>query len=73
MEENLDIYEFKMALFDSGEPKEFLLFIQNFQMTLKASGTLNDDTNIQYPHTLIRGKALFQLDTLSVEVGSTTT
>ena len=38
--ENSDLYEFKMALFDKDEQEEFLLFIRNFQMTLKASGTL---------------------------------
>ena len=29
-----------MALFDNGDPEEFLLFVRNFQMTLKASGAL---------------------------------
>ena len=32
--ENSDLYEFKMALFDNGEPEEFLLLVCNFQMTL---------------------------------------
>ena len=36
----LDIYEFKMSLFDSGELEEFLLFVRNFNMTLAASWTL---------------------------------
>ena len=30
--ENSDPYEFKMVLFDNGEPKEFLLFVCNFNM-----------------------------------------
>ena len=25
-----DLYEFKMTLFDNGDPEEFLLFIRNF-------------------------------------------
>ena len=34
------LYEFKVALFDNGDPEEFLLFVWNFNMTLVASGTL---------------------------------
>ena len=45
--ENSDIYEFKMSLFDNGKTEDLLLFIQNFQMTLKASGTLASSSNIQ--------------------------
>ena len=32
------LYEFKMALFENGDPEEFLLFVRNLQMKLKASG-----------------------------------
>ena len=35
-----DLYEFRMSLFDHGEPEEFFLFVQNFQITLAATGTL---------------------------------
>ena len=73
MAEKSDLYEFKMDLFDRGDPKEFLLFIHNFQMTLEASGMLADNANIQYIRTLLCGKALRHLDMMSVEVGSTTT
>ena len=38
--QKLDLHELKMALFDNGEPEELLLFIRNFNMTLKASGML---------------------------------
>ena len=55
--ENSELYEFKMALFDKSEPEEFLLFIRNFNMTLKASGTLLDGSNIQHLCTLVRGEA----------------
>ena len=34
--EKLDIYGLKIHFFDNGNPEEFLLFIQNFQMTIKA-------------------------------------
>ena len=38
--EKTDQYEFKMALLENGEPEEFLLFICNLNMTIKASETL---------------------------------
>ena len=59
-------------MIDNGEPEELLLLVSNFQITLEASGTISDGTNIQYLHMLVRGKALRQLDKLSVEVGSAT-
>ena len=35
-----------MALFDNGDPEEFLLFFINFNMTLKNSGQLVSIVNI---------------------------
>ena len=70
---NSDLYELKTALFDNGNPEELLLFVWNFQMTLEESETINYGANIWYLCTLVRGRALRQLDTLSVEMGSTTT
>ena len=37
---SLDLYGFKISLFDSGETEEFLLFVRKFNITLAASGTL---------------------------------
>ena len=51
-----DLYEFKISLFDNGEPEEFLLFVRNFNMTLAASGTLEAGTKYQYLCTLFRGE-----------------
>ena len=70
--EKSDFDEFKMALFDNDDPEEFLLFIQNFQITLQVSGMIAASMNIQYLHTLLCGKTLRQLDMLFVEVGITT-
>ena len=67
--ENSDPYRFRMDLFDNGDPEEFLLFIQYFNMTLEASGTLNYGAKIQYLHTLVRGESLRQFDMLPAEVG----
>ena len=50
-----DHYEFKMALFDNGESEDFLLFVKNFNMPLKASVMLNSGTNIQYLSMLVHG------------------
>ena len=50
-----DLYEFKMSLFDHGEPEEFLLFIRNFNMNIEATGTLETDEKIHYLRTLLYG------------------
>ena len=62
-----------MALFNNGNPEEFLLFVRNLQMALKASRALSASTAIQYVSTLFHGDALPQIYTLCVKVGSTTT
>ena len=72
MSQNSDLYEPKMALFDQGDPEEFLLFISNFNMNLEVPGTLKSGTNIQYLRTIVHVEALSQFDTLSTEVGSAT-
>ena len=51
----LDLYEFKMDLFDNGNPEEFLFFVRNFNMTLSASQTLTTGVKIQYLCTIVRG------------------
>ena len=63
-----DLYEFKMSLFDNGEPEEFLLFVRNFNMTLSLSGMLEEGAKYQYLHTLVRGEALHQFGLLSADV-----
>ena len=50
-----DLYEFKMTLFDNGDPEELLLLIINFNMTLEASGTLVASAKIQYLFMLVHG------------------
>ena len=42
--------------------------MQNFNMTLAVSGTLVTGAKIQYLHTLVRGEALRQFDSLSADV-----
>ena len=61
-----------MDLFDNGEPEEFLLFIQNYQITIDELVTLGTGANIQYLCILLHGEAIHQLETLSVEVESLT-
>ena len=50
-----DLYEFNMDLFDNGDPEEFLLFVQNFNINLAASGKLVTGAKIQCLCTLVRG------------------
>ena len=52
--ENSYLYEFKMNLFDNGDPEEFFFFVRNCNMTLTESITLEMATKVQYLHTLIR-------------------
>ena len=72
MSEKLDLYEFKIALFDNSKSEEFLLFIRNLNMALKAPVTLKSGAKTRYLRTLVRGEELHQFYTLSAEVGSAT-
>ena len=47
MSEHLDLYEFKIALFDNSKDKEFLLFIWNLNRTINASRMLMSGEKIQ--------------------------
>ena len=68
--EDLDLYEFKIALFDNGKPEDFLLFVRNFNMALEDLGTLNMSAKAQYLNTIFHGEALRQFDSLSDYVKS---
>ena len=48
-----DPYGFKMVLFDNGEPEEFLLFVNNFNMIVEVSVTFVYGMRIKYLHTLV--------------------
>ena len=61
-----------MTLFDNLYLKEFLLFIQTFQMALGTLIMLDAGAKIQYICPLLRGEALRQLGMLFAEVGRTT-
>ena len=63
-----DPYDFKMSLFNNGDPEEFLLFVRNFNITLAASGTLEIGAKIQYIRTIVRGEALRQFESLSADI-----
>ena len=52
---SLDLYEFNMALFGNGNPEEFFLFVQNFNINIAMSRMLATGVKIQYLHTLVRG------------------
>ena len=49
-----------------------MIFVQNSQMTLEAPGKIASGKKIQYLSTIVRGKALRQIDMLSAEVESIT-
>ena len=58
----LDLYDFKIYLFDNVNPEEFLLFVCNFNMTLAASGMLEAGAKYQYLCSISCGEALGQFD-----------
>ena len=60
-----------MALFYNCDQEDFL-FANNFKITLKASGTLQDAAKIQYLCKLVHGEALRQFDMLSADFESIT-
>ena len=70
--ENAYLYELKLALFDNSDSEEVLFLIRNFNMNIKASGTLLASSNIQYLRTLVCEEVLRQVDTLSAGVGIAT-
>ena len=72
MSQESELYEFKMSLFDNGDPEELLLFISNVHMILKASVTIAAVKNIQYLLTLVCGYALRHFGKFSTEVRITT-
>ena len=55
MSEKSDWYEFKIALFDNGEPEEFFLFVRNFKMILEASKTRAANVKLYYMCMLSSG------------------
>ena len=67
----LDLYEFKISLFENVKPE--VLFVCNLNMTLTASRTLEAGAKYQYLRNLVRGEALRQFDLLSANVESTET
>ena len=52
MSEKSDIYKSRMALFDNGDPEEFLLFVLNFKMTPEAPVTITSIAKMNYLGTL---------------------
>ena len=62
-----NLYELLMYLFYHGELEEFLLFVQNFQMTLSATVTLETESRVQYLCKLVCGEALRQFELLYVD------
>ena len=63
-----DLYEFRISLFDHGNPEYFLFFIQNFKMTFVATETLDTTAKVQCLCIIVCGKALRQFDLLSADV-----
>ena len=61
-----------MACFSVIKPEEFLLLLQNFNITVEASVMLVANAKLQYINMLLCVEALSQFNTLWYQVGSTT-
>ena len=67
MSSTSDLYEFRKSLFDHVALEKFLLIVQNFQISLAATGMLEMEAKIQYLCTLLCGEALCQFDLVSAD------
>ena len=67
MSSTSDLYEFKMSLFDYGNPEEFLLFVTTFNTNLVVTGILEMNINTPYLRTLLCGEEFRNFDLLSVD------
>ena len=65
-----DLYEFRMSVFDNGDPEEYLLLVHKFNMNIAVLRDLDMGTNMQYLCTLVHGEALHQFDSFSSDVES---
>ena len=66
-----ELYEFKMALFDNGNPEEFWLFVCNFNTTLAESEIMETAAKVQYICTLVCWEVLRQFESMSSDVEDT--
>ena len=62
------MYEFKMYLFDNGDPEGLLFFVKFFNMALKASGMLAANAKLQYLLNILYREVPLQFYTLFVQV-----
>ena len=60
------------STFDYGQPEELLVLLRNFKIEIDRTGTTTASGQINYLHTMIRGKSLRELDKLAL-VGNSIT
>ena len=65
-----DLYEFRVSVFDNGNPEGFLLFMSNFNMNLAVTRIMDTGTKIQYLSIIVHGIALCQFESFSADVES---
>ena len=56
-----DLYEFRMSLFDHGDPEEFLFFVRNLQMNIAATGMIETEERFSIFVHLSVGKCYLSL------------
>ena len=58
----LDIYDYKMVLFENGKPEELPLFLWGSKNTAEDTGATSVPGHIQCLHTLIHGESLHEFE-----------
>ena len=68
-----DLYEFRMSLFDHGNPEEFLLFFRKLIMIIASTGMLETYTKVQYLCTPVSEEDFRKFELLYADVENTDT
>ena len=67
----LDIYKYKITLFENGKPVELPLLVRDFQKTTDITGETSTSGNIQCLHIFLHKEALNEFETVWVHISCT--
>ena len=66
-----ETYGLKIAIFEHGQPEEFLALMKNLKTAVDSTGTTSAAGKINYLRTLLRGGALRDFDKLEIHNNGT--
>ena len=64
---NLETYKLNIAMFEHGQPEEFLMLMKNFKNAVDGTEIKLETRMINYLHTLFHGEALWKFDKLVIQ------